>query len=76
MNDHSTLERQWNGSHYAFMCDYCYGTMYGNCTAYIDCDSEIAMDVANYSILYYTSDPYLGESAVDDTSDFVYSGGY
>lgn len=76
MNDHSTLERQWNGSHYAFMCDYCYGTMYGNCTAYIDCDSEIAMDVANYSILYYTSDPYLGESTVDDTSDFVYSGGY
>ena len=54
MNDNSTIEKQWNGDYYAFMCDYCYGTMNNNCEAYIDAESEIAMDLYNYSYIYYT----------------------
>ena len=74
MRDNSTLEKQWSGDFYAFMCDYCYGTMNDNCEAYIDCESEIALDLTNYCYIYYTSDPYLGESTIDDTSDFIYGG--
>lgn len=74
MNDNSTLEKQWNGDFYAFMCDYCYGTMNNNCEAYIDSESEIALDLTNNCYLYYTSNPYLSESTIDDTSDFIYGG--
>lgn len=73
MKDHSELKKLWNSNYYAFMCDMCYGTMDGYCEAYIDA-TEIDMDLTNYCHIYYTSDPYIGESTIDDTSDFYYGG--
>ena len=69
MSDKSIIERQWNGDYYAFMCEYCYGTMDGDCEAYIDCDGEFALELTNGSVLYFTSDPDLGGCFVDETSD-------
>lgn len=76
MNDNSTLERQWNGDYYAFQCYDCYGSLYSNCTAYIDCENDLSINAAVNSYVYYTSYPNLSGSTVDDTSDFIYSGGY
>lgn len=74
MRDHSELKKNWNHEFYAFMCNVCYGSMDEYCEAYIDCESEIDMDLTNYCYLYYTSDPYIGDSSIDGTSDFVYGG--
>lgn len=74
MKNHSELKKHWNAEFFAFMCDVCYGTMDDHCIAYIDAESEINMGLSNYSFLYFTSDPYLGESYVDDTSDILYDG--
>lgn len=73
MNDNATLEKQWNGIFYAFMCNYCYGTMYSNCTAYIDCEEEIDLNISQNCYVYYTSDPYITGS-YDENSDFIYGG--
>ena len=73
MKDHSELKKLWNGDYYAFMCDMCYGTMDEYCEAYIDA-LEIEMDLTNYCYLYYTSNPYIGGSTIDGTSDFIYGG--
>ena len=75
MEDDSEIEPSWNGNYYTFSCDYCYGTMDNNCKAYIDCESKIAMTLTNNSFLYYTCVPDVSESLIDETSDFIYSGG-
>lgn len=74
MNDNSVLEKRWNGSLYAFMCDFCQGHMNDNCKAYIDCEESISMTLTNNSYLYYTSDPYIGDSSVDPSSGMTYDG--
>ena len=74
MKDHSELKRNWNHEFYAFMCNVCYGNMDSFCEAYIDAESEITMDLTNHSYIYYTSDPYIGESTIDNSSDFYYGG--
>ena len=75
MEDDSEIEPGWDGDYYTFSCDYCYGTMDNNCKAYIDCGGSIAMTLTNNSFLYYTSLPDISESLIDDSSDFIYSGG-
>lgn len=75
MEDNSEIEPRWNGDYYTFSCDYCYGTMDNNCKAYVDCESSIAMTLTNNCFLYYTCVPDISESWIDDTSDFIYSGG-
>lgn len=75
MEDNSEIEPSWNGDYYAFSCGQCYGTMTNNCKAYLDCESNIAMTLTNSSFLYYTGLPDLSESLIDDSSDFIYSGG-
>jgi len=74
MKDNSELKKNWDHEFYAFMCKVCYGTMDEFCKAYIDCENEIDMDLTNYSYIYYTSDPYIGGSTIDGTSDFYYGG--
>jgi len=76
MNDNSTIEKQWNDEYYAFQCYDCYGTMYSNCTAHIDCDRNLSVKATINSYLYYTSRPNLSGSTTDETSEFIYSGGY
>lgn len=75
MKDNSEIEPSWNGDYYAFSCDQCYGTMDNNCKAYIDCESRIAMTLTNNCFLYYTCIPDISESLMDNSSDFIYSGG-
>lgn len=75
MEDNSEIRRRWNGDYYTFSCDECYGTMNNHCKAYIDCESSIAMTLTDNCFLYYTCVPDIDESLVDDTSDFIYSGG-
>ena len=75
MEDNSEIEPGLNGDYYTFSCNYCYGTMNNNCKAYIDCESKIAMTLTNNSFLYYTCAPDVSESLIDDSSDFIYSGG-
>lgn len=74
MKDHSELKKLWDNDLYAFMCDVCHGSMDNHCEAYIDAESEIEMDLTNYSFLYYTSDPYIDGSTIDETSNFYYGG--
>ena len=75
MRDNSVLEKRWYGNEFfAFMCQTCYGSMDGNCKAYVDCETCIAMELTNNSFLYYTSDPDISGSLVDGTSDFIYEG--
>ena len=75
MEDNSEIEPRRNGDYYTFSCDYCYGSMNNNCKAYIDCEGSIAMTLTNNCFLYYTCVPDLSESLIDDSSDFIYSGG-
>ena len=75
MEDDSEIEQSWDGDYYTFSCNYCYGTMDNNCKAYIDSGDKIAMTLTNNSFLYYTGLPDLSESLIDDSSDFIYSGG-
>ncbi len=73
MSGSSKIYPRWDGDYYAFHCDYLYGTMDDNCVCYVDCESEIAMHLTNYCTLYYTGWPYVEESTIDGSSEFVES---
>lgn len=75
MNNDSEMVSRWNGNYYAAQCLYCRGTINNNCKAFIDCEDAIAVTATNGSTFYYTSLPDISESLIDDSSDFVYSGG-
>ena len=74
IQDNSSNENNWNSGYYAFTCDECYGNMNNNCKLYIDCDSEISVNLSNNSFLHYTSNPYVDDSYVDGTSGLIYDG--
>lgn len=74
MSNNAVFERWWNGNYYTFSCYECYGNMDGDCKAYIDCEDNLEMRLTNGSRLYYTGDPYIGDSWVDETSEIIHDG--
>ena len=74
IQDNSSNENNWNSGYYAFSCDECYGNINNNCKLYINCFSEISVNLSNNSFLHYTSNPYVDDSYVDGTSGLIYDG--
>ena len=74
IQDNSSNENIWDSGHYTFSCDECQGTVKSNCQIYLDCVTEIAVDLSNYSFLHYTNNPYINGSEVDGTSGLIYEG--
>lgn len=76
LSDYAEIENTWNGNYYSCWCNYCYGSVDTYSTARVDCDEEISVSVTQGSYLYYSGDPYIGDSYVDGTSDMEHSGGW
>ncbi len=68
----SSLKRSIVGSHYAFVCDNCEGSMSGSSDAYIHCDGSITVSLSGASDLYYTGSAVTRGSSTSGSSNIVH----
>ena len=68
----SSLKRSIDGSHYAFVCDNCEGSMSGSSDAYIHCDGSITVSLSGASDLYYTGSAVTRGSSTSGSSNIVH----
>lgn len=68
----SSLKRSIVGSHYAFACDNCEGSMSGSSEAYIHCDGSITVSLSGASDLYYTGSAITRGSSTSGSSNIVH----
>ena len=68
----SSLKRSIVGSHYAFACDNCEGSMSGSSEAYIHCDGSITVSLSGASDLYYTGSAVTRGSNTSGGSNLVH----
>lgn len=68
----SSLKKSIVGSHYAFACGGCEGSMSGSSDAYIHCDGSITVSLSGASDLYYTGSAVTRGSSTSGGSNIVH----